>query len=70
MDKFISIAILVAGLILLYFGYSETQSVAGEVSEAVTGQPTDNAIWFIIGGAVLAIIGIGGLIRGMSRGSK
>lgn len=68
MDKFISIAILVAGLILLYFGYSETQSVAGEVSEAVTGQPTDNAIWFIIGGAVLAIIGIGGLVRGLSRG--
>jgi divalent metal cation (Fe/Co/Zn/Cd) transporter len=68
MDKFISIAVLIAGLILLYFGYSETQSVTGEVSEAVTGQPTDNAIWFIIGGAVLAIIGIGGLIRGMGRG--
>lgn len=67
MDKVISIALLVAGLILLFFGYQESQSVASEVSEAFTGQPTDNSIWFLISGAVLAIIGIGGLIRGASR---
>ncbi|RUO25741.1 hypothetical protein CWE09_03145 [Aliidiomarina minuta] len=67
MDKFISLAILVAGLILLYFGYQESESFASDVSEAVTGQPTDNAIWFLISGAVLAIIGIGGVIRGFVR---
>lgn len=67
MDKIISIAILVVGIILLYFGYQESQSIASEVSEAFTGQPTDNSIWFIIGGAVLAIIGIGGLVRGATR---
>lgn len=67
MDKVISIAILVVGIILLYFGYQESQSVASEVSEAFTGQPTDNSIWFIISGAVLAIVGIGGLIRGATR---
>ena len=67
MDKVISIAILVVGIILLFFGYQESQSVASEVSEAFTGQPTDNSIWFIISGAVLAIVGIGGLIRGATR---
>lgn len=67
MDKVISIAILVVGVILLYFGYQESQSVASEVSEAFTGQPTDNSIWFIVSGAVLAIIGLGGLIRGATR---
>ncbi|RAJ98972.1 DUF3185 family protein [Aliidiomarina maris] len=67
MDKVISIAILVVGVILLYFGYQESQSVASEVSEAFTGQPTDNSIWFLVGGAVLAIIGLGGLVRGATR---
>lgn len=67
MDKIISIAILVVGIILLYFGYQESQSVVSEVSEAFTGQPTDNSIWFIISGAVLAIIGVGGLVRGATR---
>ncbi len=67
MDKFISLAILVAGLILLYLGYQESQSFTSEVSEAFTGQPTDNSIWFIISGAVLSIVGIGGLIRGAMR---
>lgn len=67
MDKVISIAILVVGIILLYFGYQESQSVASEVSEAFTGQPTDNSIWFLVSGAVLAIIGLGGLIRGATR---
>ncbi|RUO34917.1 DUF3185 family protein [Aliidiomarina soli] len=68
MDKFISLAILIAGLILLYFGYQESQSIASEVSETFQGQPTDNSIWFLISGAVLAIIGIGGVIRGFVRG--
>lgn len=67
MDKFISLAILVAGLILLYFGYQESQSFASQVSEAVQGQPTDNSIWFLVSGAVLTIIGIGGVIRGFVR---
>lgn len=61
MNKIISLAVLVAGVILLYFGYQEQQSVSSQVSEALTNQPTDNAIWFLISGAVAVIIGAGGL---------
>ncbi|RUO35184.1 DUF3185 family protein [Aliidiomarina sanyensis] len=64
MNKFVSLAILVAGAIVLYFGWQEKQSVASEVSEVFTGQPTDNAMWFLIIGAVLVIVGIGGLFVG------
>lgn len=64
MNKAISIALIVAGAILLWFGYQESQSLASEASEMVTNQPTDNAMWFMIGGAVAAVIGLFGLFRG------
>ncbi|RUO21869.1 DUF3185 family protein [Aliidiomarina haloalkalitolerans] len=67
MNKFVSLAILVAGLIVLYFGWQEKESAASQVSEAFTGQPTDNAMWFLIVGAVLTIVGIGGFISGMKK---
>lgn len=69
MNKVISLAILVAGLILLYFGYNEQQSLASEASEMVTGQPTDNAIWFLIAGAIATIVGLGGLLYGLKNKS-
>ncbi|WP_194755460.1 DUF3185 family protein [Aliidiomarina indica] len=64
MNKIVSLAILVAGLIVLYFGWQEKQSVASEVTEAFTGQPTDNAMWFLIIGAILVVVGIGGVFLG------
>lgn len=59
MNKIIGLALLVAGGILLYFGYTEYNSAASKVTEVVTGNPTDNAIWFLIGGAIAAIVGLG-----------
>lgn len=61
--KMISSALLVAGLLLLYFGYQEYQSIGSEVEEFITGSPSDNAIWFIVGGAAAAIAGIVGLLK-------
>lgn len=63
MQKVISAALLVGGLLLLYFGYQESQSVAGEVEELVTGSPGENSMWMIIGGAVAAIAGFVGLLK-------
>jgi multisubunit Na+/H+ antiporter MnhC subunit len=63
MNKIIGLAILVAGAILLYFGYTEYNSTASEVTEMVTGNPTDNAIWFLVGGAVAAIVGLGIILK-------
>lgn len=63
MKKMISAGLLVGGLILLYFGYQEYQSFSSEVEEFVSGSPSSNAIWMLIGGAVAAIAGIVGLMR-------
>ncbi|MCS4307174.1 multisubunit Na+/H+ antiporter MnhB subunit [Rheinheimera pacifica] len=63
MNKILGLAILVAGIILLYFGYNEYNSAASQVTEVVTGSPTDNAIWFLIGGAIAAIVGLGVLLK-------
>lgn len=63
MNKIIGLAVLAAGVILLYFGYTEYNSNASKVTELVTGNPTDNAIWFLVGGAVAAIVGLGLLFK-------
>ena len=63
MNKIIGLAILVAGVILLYFGYTEYNSTASKVTEVVTGNPTNNAIWFLVGGAVASIVGLGVILK-------
>jgi len=63
MRKMISAALLVGGLILLYFGYQEYSSLSSEVEEFVTGSPDSGAMWMMIGGAAAAVAGIVGLIR-------
>jgi hypothetical protein len=33
-----------------------------------TGSPTDKAIWLLLGGIVVIIIGLAGLLRGQPKG--
>ncbi|WP_411359548.1 DUF3185 family protein [Pseudidiomarina salilacus] len=64
MNKVIGIILLVVGIILLYFGYEAYNSVASEASQALTGETTDNAMWYLIGGAIAVVVGLYGIIRG------
>lgn len=64
MNKPLSIALLVGGIILAIFGVSASNSFSSEVSEFFTGSPTDKAMWMMVGGIVAAIIGFVGLMRG------
>lgn len=57
MNKPLAIAILVAGIILLAFGFNAGDSLASETKEALTGTPTDKSMWLIIGGAIAIIVG-------------
>lgn len=63
MNKIIGLALIVVGAVLLYFGYNAYNSAASEVTELVTGSPTDNAVWYLVGGGLAAIIGIGMLLK-------
>lgn len=64
MTRIVGIVLLVVGAILLYFSYEASQSLVSEVSEMATNQPTDNTIWYLIGGVAAVIIGLYAIIRG------
>lgn len=64
MNKILSLALLVGGIILIIYGFNASDSVSSDVSRLFTGNPTDKTIWLLIGGLVAAAIGAGGLMRG------
>jgi len=63
MNKAVSIGLLVGGVLLIAFGYNQSQSFGSEVSRAFTGSPTDKSMWMLIGGAVAVVVGLVGLMR-------
>jgi hypothetical protein len=64
MDKTISLAILAGGILLLIFGVNASNSVSSDISRVFTDAPTDKAIWMLVGGIVVSVIGLAGLVRG------
>jgi hypothetical protein len=64
MNKAVSLALLAGGVLLLILGVSASKSLGSDISRFFTGSPTDKAIWMLIGGVVLSIIGLAGLLRG------
>jgi hypothetical protein len=58
MNRALGVALLVAGILLLIFGFNESQSAASEVSRFFNNSPTDRAIWFLAGGGVAAAVGL------------
>ena len=63
MNKPLSIALLVGGIILLIFGISAYDSASSSISRFFTGSPTDKAMWMLIGGAIATIVGLMGTLR-------
>lgn len=66
MKKAISVGLLVAGLLLLYFGYNEYHSFQSEVDQFFGGSGSDQAILMLVGGAAATIAGVVGLLRSRS----
>jgi hypothetical protein len=64
MNKPLSLALLVVGIILLIYGVSASDSIGSSFSRLFTGSPTDKTIWFLIGGAVATALGLAGVMRG------
>ena len=63
MNKGISVALLVAGVILLVFGFNVYHSASSDVSRFFTGAPTDKALWLLIIGVIASVAGFLGLAR-------
>jgi hypothetical protein len=57
MNKTLGLVLLGVGIALIVFGVSASDSIGSEVSRAVTGTPTDKALWLLIGGIGATIAG-------------
>ena len=67
MMRIAGVALLAVGVLLLIMGFNASESFSSEVSEAVRGTPTDRSIWFLVGGGVMGIAGLGMLLMGRNR---
>jgi hypothetical protein len=59
MHRILGLALLSVGLVLLILGINSSESPMSSFSELFTGQPTDRAVWFLLGGAVALAAGVG-----------
>jgi TRAP-type C4-dicarboxylate transport system permease small subunit len=66
MNRIASVLVLIAGLVILGVGVNAANSVTSETATALTGTPTDRALWLMIGGGAVALFGLIGLIRSLS----
>ncbi|HEY5868530.1 MAG TPA: DUF3185 family protein [Candidatus Tectomicrobia bacterium] len=64
MHKAVALALLAGGILLIVFGVSAAQSFSSDMSRFFTGSPTDKAMWMLLGGVVVSIVGVVGLVRG------
>lgn len=64
MNRIIYIALLAAGVVLVVLGVVESDSISSDFSRLFTGEPTDKAVWLLIGGGLATIGGVAGLASG------
>jgi uncharacterized integral membrane protein len=58
MQRIVGIVLIVVGVILLIMGMNATDSVGDRMSKFFTGQFTDTTVWYIVGGAAAAVLGL------------
>ncbi|MBA4150863.1 MAG: DUF3185 family protein [Verrucomicrobia bacterium] len=64
MNKILSLALLVGGVVLIIAGINAMNSFNSDVSRFFTGSPTDKAVWMLVAGCIAAAVGLGGTLRG------
>jgi hypothetical protein len=63
MNRVISIAVLIVGIVLIIYGLAASDSVSSGLSRLLTGSPTQKTIALLCSGAVFAVLGGYGLTR-------
>lgn len=64
MNKALSLALLIVGVLLLGWGVNASDSASSHVSRFFTGSPTDESVWLLVGGLAASIFGVAGLLGG------
>ena len=63
MNRIISLVLLVAGALLLYFGYQEYNSLGSEIDQAFGGSGSTEAIIMLVAGGIAVILGGARLLK-------
>jgi hypothetical protein len=63
MNKFLSVALLVTGVVLITLGVIALDSFKSDVSRFFTGAPTNKAVWLLIGGLAPTVVGLFSILR-------
>jgi divalent metal cation (Fe/Co/Zn/Cd) transporter len=69
MNKIVSLALLIGGVVLIVFGIQATNSFSSDVSRFFTGTPTDKSVWMFIAG-ILALVAGGTVATIGTRAAK
>jgi hypothetical protein len=67
MKTVLFVVVLFVGLFVLAQGYDASEGFDSEISEFFRGRPTQEAMTLLITGAVLSILGAGGLVLSSRR---
>ena len=65
--RILGIALLVAGIITLYFGWQASETLVDQTHEALTGRFTDETMWYFISGGVAVVVGLLLTVVGVRR---
>ena len=57
MNRALGIALLVVGVLLVFWGTQSSNSTASDFSKFFTGSPTNKSIWLLLGGIISMITG-------------
>ena len=67
MHKAIFLVIIFTGAFLIIYGVGTWELFSSELSRALVGSPSDNALWILIGGIAMIVIGVVGISCGLKR---
>ncbi len=63
MNKSLSLALLVIGIIMIVYGFSASHSMSSGVARAITGSPSNKTFWLLAVGVLISVVGLGGLFH-------
>ncbi len=57
-QRILGIALLAAAVILVIVGLNASQSFVDQLSNAFTGRPTNDTMWFFIAAGIAGVLGL------------
>ena len=68
MNKALGFALLVGGIILVVYGLNAKDSITSDVSQALSGSPSNKALWLLVCGSAASVAGAVMVLRPSTRG--